>query len=86
MGSAMEELEKGLKELSGFAVLWKEQLCQLARPLRALGDWTSNQRVHKEGPTLPAVYVTEDGIVGHQWEESLLGLRVYGNASVGRQE
>ena len=23
----------------------------------------------------PAVYVAEDGLVGHQWEEQLLGLR-----------
>jgi hypothetical protein len=39
----------------------------------------------------PATYVAEDGLVGDQWEEWPLGLRVFdapvwGNASVGRQE
>ena len=27
-GSVMEELEKGLKELRGFATPWREQQCQ----------------------------------------------------------
>jgi hypothetical protein len=48
-------------------------------------------RVHKEGPMAPASYVAEDGLVGHQWEEWTLGLRVFnapmwGNARVGRWE
>jgi hypothetical protein len=28
----MEELEKGLKELRGFAAPWREQQCQPVRP------------------------------------------------------
>ena len=72
----MEELEKGLKELRWFAALWKEQV-STSQTLRALRDWTTNQRVHMEGPMAPAAYVAEDGLVGHHWEEMALGLRVF---------
>jgi hypothetical protein len=46
---------------------------------------------YKEGPMAPAAYVTEDGLVGHQWEERPLGLRGFyasdwGNGRVGRRE
>ena len=44
---------------------------------RAPRDWTTNQRVHMEGPMALATYVAEDGLVGHQWEERPLGLRVF---------
>jgi hypothetical protein len=64
----MEELEKGLKELMGFAAPWREQQCQQARP-GAPRDWTNNQRVHVEQPMALATYVAEDGPVGYQWEE-----------------
>ena len=55
------------------------------------GDWTTNQRVHMEGPMAQAAYVAEDGLVGHQWEEQSLRLRVFHaavqrNAREGRQE
>ena len=70
----MKELEKGLKELKGFAAPWGKQQCQQARPLGAPGDWTTNQRVHMAGPMALDTYVAEDGLVGHQWEERLLGL------------
>jgi hypothetical protein len=30
------------------------------------GDWTTNKRVHKEGPMALAIYVAEDGLDGHQ--------------------
>jgi hypothetical protein len=36
--SLMEELEKGLKELRGFAAPWREQQCQPARTPRAPRD------------------------------------------------
>jgi hypothetical protein len=72
----MEELEKGLKELRGFAAPWREQQCQQARPPGAPGDWTSNQIIQMEGPMAPASYVAEDGCGEHQWEERTLGLRV----------
>jgi hypothetical protein len=35
----MEELEKGMKELRGFAVLWGEQQRQ---PARAPRNWTTS--------------------------------------------
>jgi hypothetical protein len=73
----MEELEKGLKKLRGFAVPWREQQCQQARPPGAPGDWTTKQRMHMEGLMVLIKYVTEDGLVGHQWEERPLGLRVF---------
>jgi hypothetical protein len=78
----MEELEKELKELRGFAAPWREQQCQQVRPPRAPRDWTTNQRVHMEGPmVLGDSYVAEDGNVGHQWEELPLGLKGF-NAPV----
>jgi hypothetical protein len=52
VGSLVEKLEKGLKEVRGFADLWKEQQCQPIRPPGTPRDWTTNQRVHKEGPRL----------------------------------
>ena len=62
-GSPMEELEKGLKELRGFAAPWREQQCQQARPPRAPGDWTTYQRIYMEGPMALGTYVAEDGLV-----------------------
>jgi hypothetical protein len=47
-------------------------------PPGALRDWTTNQRIHMEGPMALATYVAEDALVGHQWEERPLGLRVFG--------
>ena len=44
-------------------------------------DRTTNQKTHMEGPIVLAAYVSEDGLVGHLWEERLLGLRVF-NAPV----
>jgi hypothetical protein len=73
----MEELEKGLKELRGFVASWGEQQCQQARISRVPRDWTTSQRVHMEGPMTLAVYVIEDGLVGHPWEEQTLALRVF---------
>jgi hypothetical protein len=73
----MEDLEKRLKELRGFAAQWGEQQCQLARPPRAHRDWTTNQRVHMEGLMALVTYVAEDGLIGHQWEERPLGVRVF---------
>ena len=35
---------------------------------RAPRDWTTNQRVHMEGPMAFSAYVAEDGLVGHEWE------------------
>ena len=46
-------------------------------PPRAPRDWTTNQRIHMEGPMALAACVAEDDLVGHQWEERPLGLRVF---------
>jgi len=35
---------------------------------------TTNQKLHMEGPMIPATYVAEGGLVGHQWEERPLVL------------
>ena len=75
-GSPIEELEKGLKELRGFAAPSGDQQPQLARTPGAPGAWTANQRVHMEGPIAQAAYVAEDGLVGLRWVERPLGLRV----------
>ena len=48
-----------------------------ARPPGAPGDWTTNQRIHMEGPMVLPTYVVEDGLVGHQLEEWPSGLRVF---------
>jgi hypothetical protein len=44
----MEEMEKRLKELRGFAAPWKEQRCQHAT-IQDSWDWITNQRIHMEG-------------------------------------
>ena len=77
----MKDLEKELKELRRVVALWGKQQCQPARPLGAPADWTTNQRIHMEGPRAPAAYVAENGLVGHQWEEQPLGLKEF-NAPV----
>jgi hypothetical protein len=79
----MEELEKELKELMVFAVPWRDQKYQQTRFPGAPGDWTTNQRVQMEQPMALATYVEEDGLVGYQWEERTLGLRVFDSSSVG---
>ena len=70
-GSLMEGLEKGMKELRGFAApLWGATLSTGQTPhTKAPRNWTSNQRIQMEEPRGPATYVAEDGFVGHQWEE-----------------
>ena len=60
--------------------IWRQSMEQRLKE-RAPGDWTTNQRVHMEGPMVLATYVAEDGLVGHHWEKRPLGLRVF-NAPV----
>ena len=66
-GSPMEELEKGLKELNGFATPWEEQQYESTKPPELPGTTM-------EGPMAPAIYVAEDGLVGHHCEERPLVL------------
>ena len=54
--------EGPLKELTGFAIPWREQQSQLARHPGTPRDWTTNQRIHMEGPMALAAYVAEDGL------------------------
>jgi hypothetical protein len=54
-----------------------EQQCQLARPQELPGKCTTNQRVHMDRLMVLAAYVAEDGLVGHQWEERPMSLRVF---------
>jgi hypothetical protein len=61
----MEDLEKKLKELRGFAAPRGEKQFQQARPPGAPGDWTAKQRIHMERPLALATYVAENGLVGH---------------------
>jgi hypothetical protein len=83
-GSLMEELERDWRNWGGIEAPLGEQQCQLARPSGAPGDWTTNQRIHVEGPVSLAKYVAEDGLVGHQWEEWPLGLRAWCPSVVAR--
>ena len=63
----MEELEKGLNEgAEEVSSPMERATVSQTRAPRAPGDWTTNQRVHMEGPMALATYVSEDGLVGHQ--------------------
>jgi hypothetical protein len=74
----MEELEKGLKELRRFAAPWREQHCQQDRSLELPGTGPPTKEYTWRDPWCwPHMYVAEDGLVGHQWEERPLGLWVF---------
>ena len=71
----MEELEKGLKELKGFATHRKNNnVGQPDHLPRVPRDYTTKQKVHMAGPMTLAIYVAENGFVDHQWKERLLVL------------
>jgi hypothetical protein len=55
----MRALEKVPKDLKGSATLWEEQQYELTSTPRSVSL---------------VVYVAEDGLIGHQWEERLLVL------------
>ena len=67
--SPIEELEKGQKELKGFAVPLEEQQYKPTSTPKSPKDETTNQRVHLEEPKNPVAYVTEDGLVVYQSDE-----------------
>jgi hypothetical protein len=81
--SLMKALEKGLKDLRGFAGPWREQQCQQTRPPRAPGDWISNQRIHMEWPMELATYVVKDCFVGISGRRGLWAWGVFDTPSVG---
>ena len=72
---SQKELEGRLKELRVFPGSWKGH--QPARHPGASGDWTTNQQICMEGLMALATYVSEDGLVGHQWVERALDLKVF---------
>ena len=69
MRSPMKELEKVPKELKGSEAPQEEPQYELTSTPRAPWNLTTNQRKHMLGLVVLAVYVAEDGLVGHQWEE-----------------
>ena len=60
IGSSMDELEKGLEELKGFATLGRKAI---PTNQSSQSSHKLNQRLHFEGPMVPATYVTEDSFV-----------------------
>ena len=70
MGSPIEELEKGPKEMKGIATPQEEQQYQPTSPPGAPRDLAINRGVHMA----PAAYVAEDGLARHQSEERSLVL------------
>ena len=72
-----EGLRQRLKELRGFAAPWREQQCQQVRVTRAPRNWTTNQRIHMEETLALAAQMAEGDLIGHQWEERPLGLRLF---------
>jgi hypothetical protein len=67
------ELEKGLKELKGFATHRKNNGISQPNPPELPGTKPST-RVHMEGPMALAAFVAEVVVVGYQWEERPLVL------------
>jgi hypothetical protein len=70
-GPPMEELEKAPKELGGSATLEVEQQYELTSTPELL--------------TL-AAYVSEDGLVGHQWKERPIGCANFICLSTGERQ
>ena len=62
----MEESEKGLKELKGFATHRKNNNINQPDPPRAYRDETTIQRVLMEASRAPSAYVAEDGLIRYQ--------------------
>jgi hypothetical protein len=63
-----------MKDMSVYSPIGKQQ-CQQAKHPRAPGNWATNQIIYMDRLRDLAAYVTEDGLVGHQWEEWALDLR-----------
>jgi hypothetical protein len=63
MGTSMDELGEGLKELKGIATPWEEQQDQLTRPLRGPQGLKHQPKSHMERLVAPAAYVAEDCLI-----------------------
>ena len=65
----MKELEKVPRELKGSEAPQEENRYELTSTPRAPWNYTTNQSKHMVELGAIAVFVAEDGLVGHQWEE-----------------
>ena len=70
----MKEPEKIPRELKGTKSPYKEHQYELTSALRALWHYTNNQSKHMVELVALAIFVAEDGLAGHQWEERPLVL------------
>jgi hypothetical protein len=75
----MEELEKGLKKLKGFATHRESNNINQPEPPEPSSDQSSQELNHQPkrtygGNMASPTYVVEDGLVGHQWKERPLAL------------
>ena len=77
VGSLMEDLENGLKELMGFATQGEKNSVNQPDHLDLLGTGLQTKQYTMEGPMSLAAYVAEGVLVGHQWEEQRLSLKVF---------
>ena len=73
-GSPKKELEKVPKELKGFAAPEEEHQYEVTSTPRAPWNYTTNQRKHMMQLVAIAIYVAEDDLIAHQWEERPLVL------------
>jgi hypothetical protein len=62
------------RELKGTEAPSEERQYELTSTHRAPWNYTTNQRKHMVELVALAIYLSEDGPVGHQWEERPLVL------------
>ena len=67
-------VKEGTERAGGFCSPMEAATVSIGQTPRAPGDWTTNQRIHIEGPMALAAYEAENGLVRHQWEERPLVL------------
>jgi hypothetical protein len=70
----MKEPEKVPSELKGSEAPYEEHQYELTSTPRALWNYTTYQRKHMVEFVALAIYVAEDVLVSHQWEERSLVL------------
>jgi hypothetical protein len=70
----VKELEKVPRELKRNEAPYEEHQYELTSTPRAPWNYSTNQRKHVVELVALAIYVAEDGLVDHQWEERSLVL------------
>lgn len=73
----MEELEREWRSFRGLQSHGGSNSVNRLDSPGVAREWTTNERIHMEGPMMLTTYVAKDGLVGHQWEERPSGLRVF---------